>query len=289
MDQAKQAILATLTYSDIFDYPLTHAELWRYLVTPKPILFTRFEKALLSLDTVNEKDRFYHLKGRQKLISERQKRTKISEKKLQRAKEIAKLLSFIPTIELISVSGSLAMHNADKNADIDLFIVTKAKTLWTTRLFIAFVLHTKHIRRKRKENSAPNRVCVNMFVDSDNLLFPKERRDSYTAHELLQMKPLFARAYTYHELLRKNNWVRQFLPNGFPESVLREIPATPKTKSSVISFIEPFARMIQVWYMHNHRTREAIHNGFVAFHPYEYREVVLKEWKRRQEKYGIHV
>lgn len=223
------------------------------------------------------------------LIEERQKRKKISEKKLQKANDIAKFLARIPTIELVGVSGSLAMYNADRIADIDLFIITKKHTLWMTRLLIACLLQTKHLRRKRNEKHAPNSVCVNMLLDTDHLLFPKSRRDSYTAHELLQMKPLFARGYTYHALLKKNTWIRTFLPNGYPYSVIKGIPELKKTKKHMVVFFEPLARMVQVWYMKRHRTTETITDGFVAFHPYNYKDEILQEWERRKKKYGIQV
>lgn len=289
MDQVKSAILATLTYSDVFDYPLTRAELWRYLIAAKPIPFTRFQKALTSLESVGELDRLYYLKGRRKLVEERQKRKKISEKKIQQAQQTVRKLSYIPTIEFIGLSGSLAMANATKDADVDVFVITKPGTLWITRLCIAILLQCMQKRRKRRQKHAPNRICVNMLIDSAHLLFPKERRDSYTAHEIVQMKPLFVRGYMYHELLRKNNWITSFLPNGFPASVLRELPPLPTTTQHPLTVLEPVARVLQLWYMAKHRTTETIRNGFVAFHPFDYKKEVLLAWERKKEKYGVSV
>jgi hypothetical protein len=49
-----------------------------------------------------------------------------SQEKLQnwRVRLYLKILSFFPQIKLIGLSGSLAMMNADKDDDIDLFIIT---------------------------------------------------------------------------------------------------------------------------------------------------------------------
>lgn len=287
MDRAKAAIISTLAYSDIFNYPLTKAEIWRYLAADKTLLFGTFEKTLSLCDEVKCKDKFFYFSGRSNIVDERLKRKKISDKKLEKAKKIAGLLFHIPTIQLIGISGSLAMYNADQSADIDLFIIVKKNTIWISRFFILLILQLKQIRRKRSGKKTSNTVCVNMFIDTGHLVFPPDRRDFYTAHELLQMKPLFAKGYIYHEFLRKNKWISTMLHNGFPGSVLKEIPREIQKGNSFPKFIEAIFKYSQVWYMRNHITHETIREGFVAFHPNDYKNEILREWERLKNKYGI--
>lgn len=287
MQEVKAALLSTLAYSDIFDYPLTKAELWRYLVTAKPIPFVKFDKTLSKAQEIHESEKLFYFSGRKRLIDLRKERKKISEKKIAKAKKIVAILSHIPSIQLIGVSGSVAMLNADKDADIDLFIITKPQTLWTTRLVILGILEGMQVRRHRNQKKVKDTICINMMIDTTQLSFPKNRRDIYTAHEILQMKVLFARGFMYHEFLRHNKWIAHFLPNGFPQSVLKEIPQEFPASSKVLKTLEPFVRFGQTMYSNRHKTIETLSPSFLAFHPIDYRATILEKWQKRKEKYGI--
>lgn len=287
MQEAKAALLSTLTYSDLFDYPLTKAELWRYLITGKNIPFVQFTKILNATPEIFQTETFFYLKGRKKIVQLRHERRKISEKKIEKAKKIVKILSRIPTIELIGISGSVAMLNAEKNADIDLFIITKAETLWITRLLVLGLLESMQVRRRRSGKQVKDTICLNMLIDTTQLAFPKNRHDMYTAHEILQMKVLFARGFIYHEFLRNNKWIIKCMPNGFPQSVLKEIPKTIPIPSKVLKRIEPLARLSQVIYSNRHKTSEMLSPTFVAFHPFDYRKTILEKWEKKKEIYDI--
>lgn len=280
----KCAVYATLAYSDIFDYPLTEKELQKYFVSGLPV-DTTFEEMLRACPKAKKKDGYFYLAGRSGLIPLRQKRESISHEKMKRAKKIARLLQYIPSVEFIGLSGSLAMSNADTDADIDLFIITKPHTLWLTRLFMLLLLECCGMRRKRTGNIFSDTVCVNMLLDTKHLSFPKERHDFYTAHEIVQLKPLIDRGEIYEQFLLQNTWVLHFLPNAFGK--IRR--SRRRDKSSFYWFLplELLARSVQVWYMKGHRTKETITPGFVAFHPFDYKKEILTQWKKKKKAYGI--
>src|SRR5687768_3690701 len=48
----EQAVLKTLLYSDIFDFPLTKHELWKFLISPREIDKKLFDQALIDLVNV---------------------------------------------------------------------------------------------------------------------------------------------------------------------------------------------------------------------------------------------
>lgn len=287
MVQIETAILATLTYSDIFDYPLTKAELWRYLICKKRIKLRVFENALQRAKKIKSEDKFFYLSGHQHTLTLRKKRQKISQKKILQVKKIVNILQKIPTIEFIGISGSVAMQNAEKNADIDLFLLTKPNTLWLTRLCVLSLLHLKKVRRNRNQKIAANAVCVNMLLDTAHMKFPKIRQDVYTAHEIIQMKPIFIRNDSYRAFLQKNSWVEDFLPNAFPKSSLMSKKSYQRRKYLFILPVEKMAKNFQLWYMRNHRTQETVSTGFVAFHPFDYRNTILSAWEKKKKQYGI--
>ena len=61
MTSLEKAILTTLCYADVFDYPLKERELWKYLIKTKTTL-EKFRAALASITKskqVKEQDAFY--------------------------------------------------------------------------------------------------------------------------------------------------------------------------------------------------------------------------------------
>ncbi len=289
-------LLATLCYSDIFEYPLTKAQLFRYVVGCESVSHSwkQFNHALENLvvsHKIGHIDEYYFLQGRKKIVAKRKEREKISKKKLAKAKPILMGIAKIPTVLLLGISGSLAMYNADTDADIDVFLITKPATLWITRLFILAFLQTKQIRRKRGAVKAKNTICVNMLIDASHLAFPKRRQNMYSAHEIMQMRPIVSREYVYERFLKENSWILRFLPHAYHkesikmQSYLHKSTRIVELLSKLFSELEPIAKLVQEWYMRKHRTTETITQGFVAFHPLEYKESVLKQFEKRKQIY----
>ena len=75
----------------------------------------------------------------------------ISKRKLKnwRFRAYIKLLSIFPQIKLIGLSGSISMMNAKKDDDIDLFVITAKKRLFTGRFISLFLAQIFGLRRSR--------------------------------------------------------------------------------------------------------------------------------------------
>lgn len=198
----KKAILRTLAYADVFDYPLTAEELYRFLIGQK--------------GRPDYQDGFYFLKGRQGIVALRKKRERWSKEKLKIAQRVAKWLRLVPTIKMVAVTGALAISNSDKEDDIDLLIVTSKNRLWLTRLLTVLLVELVAQRRRPKDKEIKDKICLNMFLDEAHLGVPKKEQDLFSAHEVCQLKPLWEREGVYQKFLKKNQWVKQFLPNWKP-------------------------------------------------------------------------
>lgn len=211
----EKAILRTLAYADVFDYPLTSQEIYQFLITKKSNSYSDFQKALNKIKMndrrVETSGDYFFLKGRKKIVSLRKKREKWSRKKIKFAEKVAGILRLIPWIKLIGITGALAMNNADKEDDIDFLIITTQNRLWLTRgLVVSFLRLTRIYRRPEK---IKDRICPNMFLDEKHLAIPKKERDLFSAHEVCQMKPLWQKEGTYQKFLKANQWSKEFLPN----------------------------------------------------------------------------
>lgn len=296
MTSAERAVLRTLTYSALFHFPLTKDELWKFLMSDTPITKEDYASVLKNLPKkALMKDGFYTLVDNVSSIKRRQKNVAALEKKLRIAKHAAYYLSYIPTIQLIGLSGSLASGSAENKDDIDFFIITKKNTLFLTRLWIQAVLEMLNLRRKRLQIDAEDKICVNLLVDERSLSWPEKLRDIYTAYEIVHMKPLFERNNAYATFLDRNRWLLEMLPHAF-DNLPQIVGATWRRKyysllvisklSSVI-FLEKSAAFFQKHYMKRHQTTETVTETLLAFHPVDYRLKTLVDLNTKLQQLGL--
>jgi len=278
-------ILATLIYHDIFDYPLNLQEIRQFLVgkSASAKLVDQQLKKLIDKGKINSLDSYYFLRGRSKLVRIRTSRQKYSKQKMKKARFLAGILKFVPTLKLVAISGALAMENSHKNDDIDLVLVTAKKRLWTTRFLANFLLLP--FKRSPSNKKFSNRACLNVFIDESNLqIAPK---NIYLAHEICQMKPLWDRDGIYKRFIDANKWVKNFLPNWQPGSwfmVHGSRKARLSTVNCQLSTVENLLRNFQLWYMRPKITTEKIGNTQLFFHPAKTGEWVIDEYYKRLKK-----
>ncbi len=286
MEKVKDAILKTLTYADVFDYPLREDELWRFLIGKK-ITYSQFTaglQILLKQKQIGQLKNYYFLPNQAALIELRQKRYRFAKDKLRLAEKIARYIRYVPTVDLIGISGSLAMNNTDKEEDIDLFVVSAPQTLFITRVLVVVLLSILGVRRRPGDREVKNKICINMWLDGSRLKLPENERDLFVAHEIAQLKPLFSRNLIYERFLLANSWLKKYLPHIKIIKLKRRTLSKPV---AVARICEKFLRHWQIKYMQKRRTTEKISSTLLKFHPQDARQLVLDEYKTRLAKYGI--
>lgn len=290
MDSREEAILKTLLYSNLFDYPLQQEELYNFLIGKK-ISKSELEKTLSNTKLpISLSDGHYFLKGKQKIVGERMVRAKISLIKLAKAKKIIARLSLIPTVKLIGISGTLAMNNCVKGDDIDIFIIAEKGLTWTTRFLTATLLILLGVYRNKNSKQYRDKICLNLVLDESEMFFKEE--DLFTAHEILQLLPVFEKDNTYRKFLAANRWVKNFLPNF----TIKHKPALQKQQGVFnkltiavlkIIFLEKILKKLQLLYMRKNITKEKLEDNFIGLHPFDYRSYILKKYSQKIAKFGL--
>lgn len=275
------AIIRTVAYADIFDYPLTIQELHRWLIDTRASGISALKENIPAQITTD--GRYFYLEGRSKIVRRRVERKETGQRKLIIAKKVINYLIYIPTITCIAVTGALAMDNAKESDDIDICVITSTDTIWITRLLTVLILELFGIRRRPWDTKVAGKVCANMFLDENHLGLPVKERDLFAAHEVLQMKPLVWRGDSYKKFLKANRWVKRFLPNAFKLSLNHKIKAQSSVSNFIVSLLRCFelpAKAVQLKYMQRRRSGEVIRDGYVRFHPKDARGWVMKKYKR---------
>lgn len=210
----RRALVNTLVYADLFEYPMTRSEIQRYLVGEPAT--TMQVAAMLDGDAglrrhLEETGGWIHLAGRSHLAEIRRERAVVSARLWPIARSYGARIARLPFVRLIGVTGALAMSNASADDDIDLFILVQPGRLWLCRLFILAVV--KLAARHGTD------LCPNFLITTDHLRLSEQ--NLFTAHEVSQMIPV-TRTPWYHAFLNANGWARNFLPNAFPATPIGE-------------------------------------------------------------------
>ncbi len=212
----RQAILKTLCFFDLFDYPLTLKEIHFYLWQNS----SNLEKVRNNIrkmigKEISRKGEFYFLKGRKGIVKTRRERETISKKKWKKAKRIIILLRIVPFIKGVAITQSLAIGNTKENSDADLLIIASPGKIWIVRAFVNLILD---IFRKRNPKNK-NRICPSFFLTSKNLNIKEvslKPLDIYLAYWVKTIKPIFG-SHFFYEFDAHNLWAYNFLPNAEPE------------------------------------------------------------------------
>ena len=213
----ESAVVEAVCYADVFDWPLTPAEVHAFLPLAAEALDV--DLALRSprlRPFIGLADGFVTLAGRELLAARRRALARSSARLWPRALRAARAIGRLPFVRLVGVTGSLAAGAAGPDADVDLFVVTEDRRLWLTRAA------TIALGRAVGANGA--RLCPNYLLAESALELPE--RDAFTAHELARLVPV-AGAATYERLLAANAWYRDFQPNHRPSTAVSTSAGNP--------------------------------------------------------------
>ncbi len=296
----EKAILSTLIYADIFDYSLKIYEIHKWLVGRK-VTLRQAEKTLKKLNyelRIMNKGEYYFLKRRESVVLKRQRKEKQSAIYFRKAKILCQILKIIPFVKLVGISGGLAMENAGKSDDIDLFIITAKDRMWISRLFILGLLSLTGQRRKRTDQGRKiaGKICINILLAEDKL--EQSNKDIFTAHEVLQMRVLWQRNGIYSKYLSDNSWAFKFLPNWVsnvlpsPFSLSSPHRRGSNSERELVKWIPAFAGMtmeniakwLQLKIMQRPLGMERINDGALYFHPKDCRLEVLQKYNQKVKK-----
>ena len=255
----KTAILKTLAYREVFEYPLTFYQLYVYLISQEPVPFDDFKEELRNLLTEKKifyLDGYFHT-GDSEVVRKRKENETASLAHLEKAKNVAAKISKIPWVKFVGVTGAVSAGNAPAQDDIDLFIVSSSGKVWTTRFFVVLLL--KVLGLYRSDKSPYGKFCPNLFVQEDSL-FWGNAISVYIAHEIYMMVPVFDRSEYYFRFLSENPWTKDFLPHVKYQKLDDIVFPTKR-----IDFVEKIFRNLQLWYMRKKITNEVTTDKVIHF------------------------
>ncbi len=243
----EHAFLYAVLYASVFDYPLTAAQIQETLprvtatVADVEAWYAASEMLQASIDL---REGYFFPRGRRELIALRRAREASSQRVLHELKQPLALVLRMPFVRMVALSGSLAYLNADREADLDLFVITTPGHVWgvtTTLLLLARVFGWRR------------RLCLNYVISEDALRV--EPGDLFTANQIVHLRPLVGDA-VYRKFLDANPFVREWYPNFRRRTAARDQHAGRMRRyfewaidHSVGSLYERFSQYSYTWHL----------------------------------------
>jgi hypothetical protein len=201
------AFLRSVLYAAVFDYPLTIEQLHEALigVAATPADLARWYDESYTLQQVIEfSDGYFFPRGRRDLLDLRHAREVISRSVLKELRQPLSLVLRMPFVRMVALSGSLAHLNAGGEADLDLFVITKANRVWSVTTTLLVLARVFGWRR---------RLCLNYVISETHLAV--EPDDLFSANQIVHLRPLSGED-VYQRFIAANPFVHRLYPNFSP-------------------------------------------------------------------------
>jgi hypothetical protein len=239
-DELERAVLRTVAYGDVFDYPVRDLEVHRYLHglhVPLDAVRAALHRGAAAGGPLAHHDGYYMLPGRERLVATRRERAERAARLWPAAVRYGRAIASLPFVRLVAVTGSLAWDNVPADADIDYLVVTSPDRVWVVRWLVAL------LRRVAGQEGLV--ISPNHIVSTRALGVPE--RDLYVAYELAGMTPI-AGMGMYRRLRQANAWTVGYLPNAAeaprrpPVHLVRERRGRDRLFTRLLQWVERLLR-----------------------------------------------
>ncbi len=208
MEPLEAAILRTVLYADVFDFPLTVPELHHYLIYKNPVAADQLQQTLAASTTLQVAlkriDNYVVCAGREAIVALREERERAARILWTRALRYGAWLARVPFVRMVAVTGSLSVRNpASAEDDLDYFLVTQPGRVWLARAGAIVLVYLGKLRG--------DAICPNYITDTETLA--QTRQDLFMAREVTQMTPLFGFG-VYERFRAENMWTCDYQPNA---------------------------------------------------------------------------
>ena len=207
----ERAFVQSVIYASLFDYPLTLAQLHESLVGERADareLAQWYEASPRLRAAIDREDGYYFPGGRRDLLATRQARETTSRRLLSAHRRPLAFVTRLPFVRMVAISGSLAHLNAERGADLDLFVVTASGRVWSVTVTALVVARCLGWR---------DQLCLNYVVSERALMVSPA--DLFSANQIVHLQPLSGAA-VYRRFLDENRFVERFYPNFAPRPVV---------------------------------------------------------------------
>ncbi|MEK7464294.1 MAG: hypothetical protein AAB617_00765 [Patescibacteria group bacterium] len=204
MMKVEEKIRKLLSFYSVLGRPLTFLEIARLLPELRKTDILEGLNGLVATGYSKEDGGFWGVNTNTNL---RKQTDFLLDQKWNKFLKYKKIFGFIPFIDFVFGTGSMALGNVHPDSDFDVLIGARQDRIFTTRIFTILALNIFGIRRKRIDHkkSAKNKICLNHFVTPASYKL-KEPYNIYWKELYKNIVPVFGNRDKVQEFLDSNKW-----------------------------------------------------------------------------------
>lgn len=228
--------------------------------------------------------------GRADTVRRRRERAEHAERLWPSAMRAAGLLSRLPFVRGVMLTGGLSKQSSEPGGDADFLLLVEPGCVWTTKTAL-------QVTRRALPEDLRRLFCTNYLLSTDALAL--DDRDVFTAFELATSIPLSGGPLCA-EFIRANAWARRWIP-GLDWAISRAEAAPAGAVHA--SRLAPVARTLDTrlqsrwdrlwnkkygWLPDDVRARRFKRSADRATnHLHDFRGFVIQEYRARCDELGI--
>ncbi|MFZ6015718.1 MAG: hypothetical protein ACOYUZ_05185 [Patescibacteria group bacterium] len=201
-DQIQKAVLRTLSFHAAWNYAPSKIQLFQTLDFGSDVVEIEQSRAYLEFESILQnltdgqaiicgQGRFALTRNADTINLGREKEI-FFPRKLAHARKAAAYLTRLPNVRCVCICNTVALGQSKDDSDIDFFIITRAGSIWRTRLLA--VAPFKLLNARPGESRKKDPVCLSFFITDQALdLSPfkiDDADDPYLRYWFLTLLPL---------------------------------------------------------------------------------------------------
>lgn len=298
MNGIEEAIIRTVLYADVFNFPMTIPEIHHFLISRQSYALADVKQAFLTSAILRScfdvSGAYIVCRDRPEIVTLREEREAATARLLPLAEQYGAWLARLPFVRMVAITGALSMRNpADQDDDLDYVLVTAAGRVWTARAFAVLLVR---IVKLRGVTLCPNYVLAETALT-------QERHDIFMAHEVAQMIPVFGQEM-YARMRGLNDWVFDHMANTC-EAFYQPAEYQPSRGWHALKaglewlLMTPIGAAFEAWEFRRKRERfnremkrrdhsAVIDADHVKGHFNDHGHPVLRKYRERLLEFGLH-
>ncbi len=220
----EKGIYNALKFYDMFDYPLTLIEVYKFLQNYEGKLegqsfeLSEIDETISQMPEVKSINGFYML--REELYEARFARHNTAHKRWKKALKLIGWISDVPFLKLVAMCNMFPIDTPKPESDIDIVIVAKHGRIWFVRLIVTLLIAMTGQWRHKK---IAGKLCLSFFMSDEHLDMQKLYKekniwldnDPYLYNWLAVATPIYDRDDTAQKFFTANAWVKKYIPQSF--------------------------------------------------------------------------